>query len=981
MMTRKHLLIFLFLIPFIGFGQMPDKIVKNKNEKFQAVLTVGTVVCEVDSFTRGGYDGRYKLLHQALERDSMATFFRNEALHPGLWLARHGGGSSVDTTKLLHKKDSLSGYATQYDLLGKASTDSLFWSHSANKTWLKTKTDITEIGQYLSFDTNPGTILCKNNMFYIGDYTHPHTLQMWGSGSYNHLDFSYANGINYIVSGSSSMTLNPSGSFIYGKLGVNKQSTGDSTFTDDGGGHFTGGLKVDKTISALGGSSTLWNNARQLSNHDSLINLDERSYNSLTDKPTIPSATDTTKFPWKYSGGKTIQRGTGNVGLNTATPNALLDVEGTGYTRGGNGDANSSGTITSADALYASLYPTGALVGTPTIISQLDCGGLGFVPYYGTYDALMKVSLNVSTWGTISTSATKLSAMLRFGYHMKRAYGYSHDIAFSDSIRSSAILRDSVFLPSIPTTNSIALTDSMFLSKVTHTSISSAKLIRKMQVAKVGDLPFALTAHTHPVATDSATGFMPMLNGEPGYFLNGNGNWSGETDPNISAWARAGTKPTYTYSEVGAEPSISKSTGFLKWTGSAWSWDNSTYVTGTPWTSMGYVTGTPWTGMGYLTGNQTITLGGVLSGSGTTSITASAGSGYYMPSTTDQTNWNAKAAPNQTMYLGTTAVAINRGSGALSLADVSITGSSATCTGNAATSTTASGLVTGTYSVSVTGSSSSCTGNAATATKLAATKTINGVAFDGSGNITVPSDIAPGTSGNVLTSNGSAWTSAAPTATAAPSIWTAVTGSYASGTTFTFTGGSDQLALLCTKSLFQAVSSTGATGYYGYIKSAVNSGGTVTCTVVSTSALAAGAKNFYIAYTEKITGMDNNYRWTNEVPGVITADASNYQGKYYMNTPDTMYFVSVMPDVMTAASGTGAAATFNIYDNTTAIFGTAPDMTTNTTLADQVPATPYKITPGHNVTVRWLTSAGATTKISDASIKITWIPSTLIRAK
>jgi hypothetical protein len=53
-------------------------------------------------------------------------------------------------------------------------------------------------------------------------------------------------------------------------------------------------------------------------------------------------------------------------------------------------------------------------------------------------------------------------------------------------------------------------------------------------------------------------------------------------------------------------------------------------------------------------------------------------------------------------------------------------------------------------------------GNAATATKLAATKTINGIAFDGSTNITVPSDIAPSTSGNVQMSNGSAWTSDTP---------------------------------------------------------------------------------------------------------------------------------------------------------------------------------------------------------------------------
>jgi len=60
------------------------------------------------------------------------------------------------------------------------------------------------------------------------------------------------------------------------------------------------------------------------------------------------------------------------------------------------------------------------------------------------------------------------------------------------------------------------------------------------------------------------------------------------------------------------------STGLLKYNGLAWIFDTSTY----------------------LTGNQSISLGGILSGSGTTSITASAGSGYYMPTTTDQANWN-----------------------------------------------------------------------------------------------------------------------------------------------------------------------------------------------------------------------------------------------------------------------------------------------------------------------------------------------------
>lgn len=85
--------------------------------------------------------------------------------------------------------------------------------------------------------------------------------------------------------------------------------------------------------------------------------------------------------------------------------------------------------------------------------------------------------------------------------------------------------------------------------------------------------------------------------------------------------------------------------------------------------------------------------------------------------------------------------------------------------------TTVSGSNTGDQT-NVSGSSGSCTGNAATATKLAATKTINGVAFDGSANITVPSNITPGTIGNVLTSNGVTWESSAPSS-AVPTAITA----------------------------------------------------------------------------------------------------------------------------------------------------------------------------------------------------------------
>ena len=52
--------------------------------------------------------------------------------------------------------------------------------------------------------------------------------------------------------------------------------------------------------------------------------------------------------------------------------------------------------------------------------------------------------------------------------------------------------------------------------------------------------------------------------------------------------------------------------------------------------------------------------------------------------------------------------------------------------------------------------------NAWTATALETARTINTVSFDGTANISVPSDITAWTSWNILTSNGTVWTSAAP---------------------------------------------------------------------------------------------------------------------------------------------------------------------------------------------------------------------------
>lgn len=76
---------------------------------------------------------------------------------------------------------------------------------------------------------------------------------------------------------------------------------------------------------------------------------------------------------------------------------------------------------------------------------------------------------------------------------------------------------------------------------------------------------------------------------------------------------------------------------------------------------------------------------------------------------------------------------------------------------------TFSGPLTGNVTGNVSGTSGSTTGNAATATKLAATKNINGVAFDGSASISVSSLVSgtesisiDGTSGELILNNGNA---------------------------------------------------------------------------------------------------------------------------------------------------------------------------------------------------------------------------------
>lgn len=97
------------------------------------------------------------------------------------------------------------------------------------------------------------------------------------------------------------------------------------------------------------------------------------------------------------------------------------------------------------------------------------------------------------------------------------------------------------------------------------------------------------------------------------------------------------------------------------------------------------------TGTLTIAAGKTLTASNTLTFSGVDGSTLDIGSGGILGTGAYATIGNY-ALTNQTMYIGTTGVAINRGTGALALTGVSIDGSSGSTTGNAATVTTNANL-------------------------------------------------------------------------------------------------------------------------------------------------------------------------------------------------------------------------------------------------------------------------------------------------
>jgi len=229
------------------------------------------------------------------------------------------------------------------------------------------------------------------------------------------------------------------------------------------------------------------------------------------------------------------------------------------------------------------------------------------------------------------------------------------------------------------------------------------------------------------------------------------------------------------------------------------------------------------------TGATSLTLNNVLLGNGASAlqVVAPGASGNVL--TSNGTTWSSSAPQNSANTISGVVPVANGGTGLSSLTNggaVYASSTSALTTGtlpltaggtgvtsqqaaiNALTGTQTSGrylrsdgtnaLLSAIQAVDVPTLNQSTSGNAATATKLAASKNINGVAFDGSSDITISAAagtlsgtvavanggtgstsltlnnvllgngvsalqvVAPGASGNVLTSNGTTWSSSAP---------------------------------------------------------------------------------------------------------------------------------------------------------------------------------------------------------------------------
>lgn len=271
-----------------------------------------------------------------------------------------------------------------------------------------------------------------------------------------------------------------------------------------------------------------------------------------------------------------------------------------------------SNAITSATSSYIPLSQKGANNGVAT----LDVGGK--VPFSQLPAALM---IYKGTWNVSTNTPTLADGTGVTGWVYIVSVGGTINTGSGNITYSAgdyAIHNGSTWEKSAGTNNVASVNGQQGVVNLTTANISESGNLYYTDARTRAALSFTPGSGAY----NSSTGVITIPT-NTNQLTNGAGFITGftETDPTIYAWAKAATKPSYSYSEITSTPTTwawSNITGIpTTFTPSAHSHGNAD-ITDVAWAK---ITGAP----AFITGNQTITLSGDISGSGTNAITTTIG--------------------------------------------------------------------------------------------------------------------------------------------------------------------------------------------------------------------------------------------------------------------------------------------------------------------------------------------------------------------
>lgn len=279
--------------------------------------------------------------------------------------------------------------------------------------------------------------------------------------------------------------------------------------------------------------------------------------------------------------------------------------------------SNPSAYITQAGARTAISLTT---LGTSGAATYNDTTGVLNIPQYPGGSGMIYPSAGIalstgSAWGTSITDNSS---------NWNTAYSNRISSLTTTGTSGAATLISNVL--NIPTYTLEGLGGQT--SSASLTSLAGLSYVSASFVKMTGANTFSLDTNTYYLAsnpsgyttnTGTVTSVAALTVGTTGTDLSSSVA-TGTTTPVITlnvptaSATNRGALSSADWTSFNGKQAALSGTGFVKISGTTISYDNSTYVTGTPWTSMGY-----------LTGNQTITLSGDVTGSGATAITTTIG--------------------------------------------------------------------------------------------------------------------------------------------------------------------------------------------------------------------------------------------------------------------------------------------------------------------------------------------------------------------